>query len=172
MEGQNQFNSSSSSSSSFTSELFGSDQSQRPSSNSGILASIFPPSSKVLGRESRHFQVTEKTATPKTVIPDDVHKYKSNDGETRNHTTNKDMMSSMYEEQRVQPCHLSSSIYYGGQDIYSHPQSTQNSGLNSLGIFCIIRVSTRRMGEKMTLEVLQEETGGKDLSIIRSIAKD
>ncbi|XP_072091771.1 uncharacterized protein [Arachis hypogaea] len=133
MEGQNQFNSSSSSSSSsFTSELFGSDQFQRPSSNSGILASIFPPSSKVLGRESRHFQVTEKTATPKTVIPDDVHNYKSNDGETRNHTTNKDMMSSMYEEQRVQPCHLSSSIYYGGQDIYSHPQSTQNSGLNSL----------------------------------------
>ncbi|MED6205526.1 hypothetical protein PIB30_018514 [Stylosanthes scabra] len=87
---------------------------------------------QVLGRESRRFQVTEKTATSKTVIPDDTHNYKGNDGETLTNTKNKDMMSSIYEEQRVQPCHLSSSIYYGGQDIYSHPQTTQNSGLNSL----------------------------------------
>ncbi|MED6171421.1 hypothetical protein PIB30_040632 [Stylosanthes scabra] len=128
MEGKTQFDSSSSSSS-FTSELFGSNQSQLPSSSSGILASLFPPSSKVLGRESRRFQVTEKTATSKTVIPDDTNNYKGNDGETHNNTKNKDMMSSIYEEQRVQPCHLSSSIYYGGQDIYSLPQGVQNSGL-------------------------------------------
>ena len=55
---------------------------------------------------------------------------KGNDGETQN-TAHKDM-SSIYQDQRVQPCHLSSSIYYGGQDIYYYPQSTQNEGLSSL----------------------------------------
>ncbi|KAH7553761.1 hypothetical protein JRO89_XS12G0052800 [Xanthoceras sorbifolium] len=44
---------------------------------------------------------------------------------------NKDM-SSMYQDQRVQPCHLSSSIYYGGQDIYSQPQNSQGSGINTV----------------------------------------
>lgn len=35
---------------------------------------------------------------------------------------------SVYEEQRVQPCHLSSSIYYGGPDVYFQPQ---NSNIHS-----------------------------------------
>jgi hypothetical protein len=54
---------------------------------------------------------------------------KESEGETKK-TTNKDM-SYIYQEQKVQPCHLSSSIYYGGQDIYSHPSSTRDSGLNT-----------------------------------------
>ncbi|WJX68913.1 hypothetical protein P8452_53236 [Trifolium repens] len=54
---------------------------------------------------------------------------KESEGETKK-TTNKDM-SYIYQEQKVQPCHLSSSIYYGGQDIYSHPSSTRDSGLNN-----------------------------------------
>lgn len=33
-----------------------------------------------------------------------------------------------YQDQRVQPCHLSSSIYYGGPDVYFQPQ---NSSINS-----------------------------------------
>lgn len=45
-------------------------------------------------------------------------------------------ISSIYQEQRVQPCHLSSSIYYGGQDVYSHPQNTQSPGLNSTVSMC------------------------------------
>lgn len=43
---------------------------------------------------------------------------------------NKDM-SSIYQDQSAQPCHLSSSIYYGGQDVYTHPQNSYNSGANS-----------------------------------------
>lgn len=31
-------------------------------------------------------------------------------------------------QERVEPCHLSSSLYYGGQDIYSNSSSTQTSG--------------------------------------------
>lgn len=30
-------------------------------------------------------------------------------------------------QERVEPCHLSSSLYYGGQDIYSNCSSTQTS---------------------------------------------
>ncbi|XP_061366889.1 uncharacterized protein LOC133310017 [Gastrolobium bilobum] len=127
MEGRKQVGSSSS----FTSELFGSNESH-PSSASGVFESIFSPSSKVFGRESLRSEVIGKTAregwNTKISTPDYISKV--SDGETQS-TENKDM-SSIYQEQRVQPCHLSSSIYYGGQDIYSHPQSTQDSGLNSL----------------------------------------
>ena len=64
---------------------------------------------------------------------------KGSDGETQS-TTHKDM-SSIYQEQRLQPCQLSSSIHYGGQDIYSCPKSTQDSGYNSLVITFIILYS-------------------------------
>ncbi|CAL0328254.1 unnamed protein product [Lupinus luteus] len=131
MEGKKQMGSSFSSSSSFTSDLFGSIQSY-PSSSSGIFGSIFSPSSKILGRESLRSEVSGKIATdgwtPKIAPQDYI--YKGRDGETPS-TARKDI-SSIYQEQRVQPCHLSSSIYYGGQDIYSQPQSTYDSGLKFL----------------------------------------
>ena len=60
------------------------------------------------------------------------HISKESGGETQN-TAHKDV-SSMYQEQKVQPCQLSSSIHYGGQDIYSRPKSTQDSEFNSLVI--------------------------------------
>lgn len=40
--------------------------------------------------------------------------------------------SSFYQEEKVQPCHLSSSIYYGGQDVYSQPQNTQSNSYTSV----------------------------------------
>lgn len=40
---------------------------------------------------------------------------------------NKDK-NQIFQEERVEPCHLSSSLYYGGQDIYSNSSSTQTSG--------------------------------------------
>ncbi|XP_015897037.1 uncharacterized protein LOC107430685 isoform X2 [Ziziphus jujuba] len=121
-----------SSSSSFTSELFGS---KETSSSTGIFGSIFAPSSKVLGRESLRSEVPGKRQdwqseswNSKPGTPDDTSKISESDS----HNVPDRDMSSIYQEQRVQPCHLSSSIYYGGQDIYSHPQSTQNQGLNSV----------------------------------------
>ena len=53
-----------------------------------------------------------------------------NEGESQS-VPNKDM-SSIYQEHRVQPCHLSSSIYYGGQDIYHHPQTAHTSSMNPM----------------------------------------
>ncbi|KAG4202192.1 hypothetical protein ERO13_A05G314308v2 [Gossypium hirsutum] len=38
-------------------------------------------------------------------------------------------VGSIYQEQ-IEPCHLSSSIYYGGQNIYIRSCSDQDSGLN------------------------------------------
>ncbi|EOY33903.1 Uncharacterized protein TCM_041741 isoform 1 [Theobroma cacao] len=35
--------------------------------------------------------------------------------------------NSVFQEERAEPCHLSSSLYYGGQDIYSRSSSTQTS---------------------------------------------
>ncbi|OMO97310.1 hypothetical protein COLO4_14694 [Corchorus olitorius] len=119
----------SSSSSSFTSELFGSKES--PSSSTGIFGSIFSPPSKVLGRESLRSDLMAKKqdslneAFNSKPTASSGKSSKVYEGENQG-MANKDM-SSIYQEQRVQPCHLSSSIYYGGQDVYSHPQSSQNS---------------------------------------------
>lgn len=44
-----------------------------------------------------------------------------------NHSAPVRDMGSYYQEEKMQPCHLSSSIYYGGQDVYSRPQNTQSS---------------------------------------------
>ncbi|XP_022767621.1 uncharacterized protein LOC111311987 isoform X2 [Durio zibethinus] len=137
MEGGKGVGSSSSSSSSFTSELFGSKES--PSSSTGIFGSIFAPPSKVLGRESLRADVMAKRQDspnePWNTKPGAYglcisNSSKGYEGENQS-IANKDL-SSIYQEQRVQPCHLSSSIYYGGQDVYVHPQSSQGSGLNSM----------------------------------------
>ncbi|XP_058739689.1 uncharacterized protein LOC131611867 [Vicia villosa] len=141
MEGRKKLSSSSSSSSSsFTSELFGSIDFHPSSASSGIFDSIFSPSSKVFGRESLRSALNGKTATEglnsKIGTQDYMSKgnadyvSKGSEGETEE-KTNKDM-SYVYQEQRVQPCQLSSSIYYGGQDVYSHPQSTRGSGSNTM----------------------------------------
>ncbi|XP_054784437.1 uncharacterized protein LOC129291209 isoform X2 [Prosopis cineraria] len=120
-----------SSSSSLTCELFGSKESY-PSPSSGIFGSIFSPSSKVLGGESLLSELNGKT--PSGSLSSEIGTRdvisRMNDNETQCRA-NKEM-SSIYQEQRVQPCHLSSSIFYGGQDVYYHPQNTENAGLNSL----------------------------------------
>ena len=126
----------SSSSSSFATDLFGSKESSYPSpSSTGIFASIFSTSSKVLGRESLRPDLTKKkqdsgnevwNAKPGTT----ENALQQSEGESQS-ISNRDT-GSFYQEQRVQPCHLSSSIYYGGQDIYFHPQNSQSSGMPSM----------------------------------------
>ncbi|XP_039063878.1 uncharacterized protein LOC120208763 [Hibiscus syriacus] len=112
-------------SSSLTSELFGSKD--IPSSSSVIFGSIFAPPSKVLGRESLRPDLT----TNMQDTPNELWNTKPGASGENPNTVNRDT-SSRYQEQRIQPCNLSSSIYYGGQDIYSLPHSSQGSGLNSM----------------------------------------
>ncbi|KAL1200568.1 hypothetical protein V5N11_032967 [Cardamine amara subsp. amara] len=122
MEGRKKKPNSSSSfpsSSSLTSELFGSRE--NPSSpSSGIFGSIFPPPSKVLGRESTQQETVTGAWNDKTS--------KTGDVDRSNREQQQENLGSVYQDQKVQPCHLSSSIYYGGPDVYFQPQ---NSSINS-----------------------------------------
>ncbi|WVZ17131.1 hypothetical protein V8G54_010113 [Vigna mungo] len=123
---------------SLTSEFFGPIKESHlpppPSSAGGIFGSIFSPLSsktKVLGRESLPCELSRKIAneTRNAKIGIQDHYSKGSGSEAQNTVNN---MSSIYQDQRVQPCHLSSSIYYGGQDICPSPQSTHNEGFNTL----------------------------------------
>ncbi|KAF8396828.1 hypothetical protein HHK36_018462 [Tetracentron sinense] len=129
MEGRKQVGSSSS----ISSDLFGAKDSTLSSSSMGIFGSVFPPPSTVGGRESLHSEIigslrkqnsgnqvwNSKTDTPGNIL-------QSSEGESRSIPT-KDT-SSIYQHETVEPCYLSSSLYYGGQDIYTHTPNTGISG--------------------------------------------
>ncbi|KAF5747582.1 hypothetical protein HS088_TW05G00307 [Tripterygium wilfordii] len=132
MEGRKQV-SKSCSSSSLTSELFGSRETYSSSSSAGLFGSIFAPTSKVLRRESFRTELKRQdyangawNANPSRP----VNTSETSQGDVQS-TPNEDM-NYIYEEQRVQPSPLCSSILYGGQDIYNHPQSIQSTGVNSV----------------------------------------
>ncbi|CAN1167084.1 hypothetical protein LINPERHAP2_LOCUS27026 [Linum perenne] len=102
-------NDSSSSSSSFTADLFGTKESPPPtnSGGGGAFASIFPP--------------------PSTVMK----KYSSSEGtgawQMHQHSGTQAWNSSISKHRTtMEPCHLSSSIYYGGQENYSHSSTIQS----------------------------------------------
>ncbi|XP_051130573.1 uncharacterized protein LOC127251060 [Andrographis paniculata] len=113
-----------SSGSSLASDLFGSkDSSSAPSSSSGIFGSIFAPPPKGLGSE--HSTKTE-TKNNESRNPSISNKNPLQSEEGQSHAP-----PYYQEEQKVQPFHYSSSIYYGGQDVYSRPQDPQNPGLTT-----------------------------------------
>ncbi|AED97138.1 unnamed protein product [Arabidopsis thaliana] len=98
MEGKGRVGSSSSTSSSFTAELFGSKDPSPPSSSSGIFSTMFPHPSKGSAR----------------------------DGSNSKHGSQAQRRESLNaQEDRVEPCHLSSSLYYGGQDVYARSTTNQ-----------------------------------------------
>ncbi|GLU11523.1 hypothetical protein SLE2022_282620 [Rubroshorea leprosula] len=128
MDGKRQVGSSSSS---FTAELFGIKESPA-SMSTGIFASMFPAPSVVIGRNSS----SSKALEPWKKQPVENQTWSLNhrmqgklasypEGGAYN-IPNKER-NSIYQEERAEPCHLSSSLYYGGQDIYSHSPSSQTS---------------------------------------------
>ncbi|XP_011077618.1 uncharacterized protein LOC105161583 isoform X2 [Sesamum indicum] len=110
--------------SSFTYDLFGAKDSSAPASSSAIFGSIFAPPSRNSGGESLHLSETEKKNGSGS--QDWSGKNAASGGQEQNRSTTKKEMSSYFQEEKVQPFHYSSSIYYGGQDVYAQPQSTQN----------------------------------------------
>ncbi|XP_051130952.1 uncharacterized protein LOC127251331 [Andrographis paniculata] len=111
--------------SSLASDLFGAkDSSPSASASSGLFGSIFAPPRKVSGMESLHSPKTDKNKydpawSAKTEIAAD--KNNASEGQMNN-------SSSYYnQEERLLPLNYSSSIYYGGQDVYSRPQDPQNT---------------------------------------------
>ncbi|XP_050236150.1 uncharacterized protein LOC126686158 [Mercurialis annua] len=114
--------SSSGSGSSFTADLFGAKDS--PSySTTGSFASIFPPPSKVLRKKSSGSEVVTGSWQKQG--------WNAKQGAapiSRETASYKMAKNPNFLEEKVEPCHLSSSIYYGGQENYSQIHSTPNSG--------------------------------------------
>ncbi|KAL8152733.1 hypothetical protein V2J09_010493 [Rumex salicifolius] len=103
----------SSSSSSLANDLFNSKDS---SSSNSVFGSIFDSSSKEAGGKKR----------------DNLHDPLS--GRAENPSDYKSSLDSIFEKEgkQQQPFHYSSSIYYGGQDNYSDPQTTKSSSSTSM----------------------------------------
>ncbi|WOG92565.1 hypothetical protein DCAR_0311838 [Daucus carota subsp. sativus] len=137
MEGEKRTASSSERSSTFASDLFGTKDSSSSSASSpfssassGIFGSIFSsnPPNLIVGREALRSHAVEKKHdsanrawNSKIGQSDSMHLNKQ--GESQG--TWKDPNNTYYTEQNVQPCHLSSSIYYGGQDNYTTSYNSQ-----------------------------------------------
>ncbi|GAB4831854.1 hypothetical protein Ancab_005869 [Ancistrocladus abbreviatus] len=111
--------SSSSSSSSIATELFGPKDSSSSSSTSSIFSSVFGPPPMVKGRDSSNLYAGNQTGNAKHGIP-----AQNSKGESSKEK------SSYYQQETVGPCHLSSSIYYGGQEVYSPTTCTSDSQLS------------------------------------------
>ncbi|KAG2333422.1 hypothetical protein Bca52824_004602 [Brassica carinata] len=127
---------SSTSSSSLTTELFGSKDPSPPSSSSGIFSSIFPHPSKGVARDGQSYKHGSQAQRRE---------------------------SSKAQEDRVEPCNLSSSLYYGGQDVYS--RSTTNQTYPTVKMRAQEGKKTMLMDR--TRKMFQEETGGKVLFITK-----
>ncbi|CAL5322566.1 unnamed protein product [Camellia sinensis] len=98
-----------SSSSSFTLDLFGpKDPSSSSSSSTDIFGSVFGPPSTGLGKDSSHtgFMGSMK-----------MQDFASQYGIAK-HGTPDNMSQRGKGEASVEPCYFSSSIYYGGQEVY------------------------------------------------------
>ncbi|KAK8617217.1 hypothetical protein V6N13_080135 [Hibiscus sabdariffa] len=112
--------SSSSSSSSITSEIFPSKV--PPSSSSKILDSVFPPQPEVPEGQSLVSKMQDSPNEPlKTKPANSGHEGKSQSA------ANKEESSFFMEPCIPPPCHLSSSIFYGAQDIFPIPQTKKNT---------------------------------------------
>lgn len=131
MEGRKPASGASSSSSSLSSDLFGSkDSATANSSSGGVFGSVFSPASMGLGVNSSR---SDALGTWRRQNPDQAWNGKPTladknpqSGE-RHSILNKDG-GSMFHDETVEPCFLSSSLYYGGRDICNHSPNTRASG--------------------------------------------
>ncbi|KAM7257638.1 hypothetical protein ACFE04_013379 [Oxalis oulophora] len=117
------------SSSSITTDLFGTKE-YTQSASTGIFASIFPPPASVLRKDSSSFgekgfwsnqDSGNKKWSTKLEAPAPHIEEMSYD----KHIEDK---NSFYQEDRANPCHLSSSLHYGGRDVYSNSANNTTSG--------------------------------------------
>lgn len=114
-----------SSSSSFTVDLFGPKDSSPPSSSTGIFGSVFGPSSTGLGRDSAHSKYAGSSRKQDSASQYGTGKHGTTEYKTQR---SKGESGSKYQNETVeQPCYLSSSIYYGGQEVYSPHSHSTNS---------------------------------------------
>ncbi|OIT31851.1 PREDICTED: uncharacterized protein LOC109208152 [Nicotiana attenuata] len=113
MEKAKQVAGSSASSSSFTNDLFG----PKEPTKSSLFGSVFGPHSTGLGRDTIHSGVRGLSR-----IQDSGNQSFGNakygTSENGSQRSRGDIKKAIYQNETTEPCHLSSSIYYGGQDVY------------------------------------------------------
>ncbi|XP_062157262.1 uncharacterized protein LOC133864848 [Alnus glutinosa] len=85
------------------------------SSSTGLFGSIFPPPSTVPGRDYSHNQ----GGSAKYGNPDVISTQISKGTERTGTRTGELKGSNIYQNETMEPCCFSSSIYYGGQENYS-----------------------------------------------------
>ncbi|XP_030451905.1 uncharacterized protein LOC115673802 isoform X1 [Syzygium oleosum] len=115
--------------------LFGPKDSFSPSS--GSFGSIFPPPSTVLGRINNHSRSETYIGSPRNPdLGNQVGSWKyGNPGATKGQSFKGDgniatskAESAIYQNEAAEPCYLSSSIYYGGQENYP-PRTAESDSL-------------------------------------------
>ncbi|CAA3002127.1 Hypothetical predicted protein [Olea europaea subsp. europaea] len=120
--------------SSLTSGLFGS-KNPASGSSSGIYGSLFTPPDKVLGQAYSYHSLESRKKdnavnqdwSAMTGFPDN--NALINEGQSQS-SRSKDV-NSYFQEEKTKPCNYSSSIYYGGQDLYTFPESTKGSSFTT-----------------------------------------
>ncbi|KAK4353816.1 hypothetical protein RND71_026010 [Anisodus tanguticus] len=125
MEKGKQVFGSSSSSSSFTNDLFG----PKEPSKTSLFGSVFGPHSTGLGRNSINSGVegSSRIQDPGNQSRGNA-KYGTSDNRSQRSREDNSTKNLMYQNEKIEsPCHLSSSIYYGGQDVYYPPTQTNAS---------------------------------------------
>jgi hypothetical protein len=121
----------SSSSPSFTMDLFGpkdSPKSSNSSSSTGHFGSVFGPSSTGIGKDSYKSAIMGNSGTQyggNAEPGNSDYMNQKNMGEIYG-KTNKEKNSNNQNE-AADPCYFNSSIYYGGQQVYSPTAHTTNS---------------------------------------------
>ncbi|XP_073286422.1 uncharacterized protein [Primulina huaijiensis] len=121
------------SSSSFTSDLFGVNDSSPAASSSAIFGSILTPTAQGTGSESLNASQAEKkhdsgsqALIAKNGVSGSFQEKDVSSGEGRSQNTTNKEMNPYHHEQKAHPFHYNSSIYYGGQDVYSRPPTAPN----------------------------------------------
>ncbi|RXI04299.1 hypothetical protein DVH24_038573 [Malus domestica] len=130
MESNNKYQGNSGSS--LTADLFGAkDKESPPKSSTGIFASIFPPPSQVVGRNSSSSELTEYWQKQSSLGNHAWNSKQAISGEGAHYSLPNKDRSSVLQEERAEPCHLSSSIYYGGQEFKKDGGEDDPNGTNS-----------------------------------------
>ncbi|KAF6140051.1 hypothetical protein GIB67_001792 [Kingdonia uniflora] len=132
-----------SSSSSFSSDLFGSSLPSPSPSPTGIFDAVFSPSSKGRKQDTKqgspgHLSLSLSSRTIKrgreawfSISSSVVCSFAGTTSQSSKGGENLDPAnkgtSSIFQDETVRPCNFSSSIYYGGQDNYSSPSKHSGS---------------------------------------------
>ncbi|CAA0836342.1 Encodes a protein involved in salt tolerance-names SIS (Salt Induced Serine rich) [Striga hermonthica] len=105
---------------SLVTELFGEkDSPTAGSSSSGIFGSIFgAPPNKVYGGREYPYEAEKNTGNPAWKQKDG--NVVGGEGQSKVGSTSRDF-NSYFQDEKVQPFYYSSSIFYGGQDVYNPP---------------------------------------------------